>query len=119
MSGRATYHPGMTSRLARCFLAAAALAATGCGGDAPGPVQVTYRVSGMHCGGCAEAIVAEVSEVKGVRGVRCTYESGTATVDLDDPGARAEAERAITKLGYAIAPEAPGAAATPQPPASR
>ena len=119
MSGLATYHGGMTIRFAPCCVAAVLLAAAGCGRDAPGPVQVTYRITGMHCGGCAEAIVAEVSEVKGVRGVRCTYESGTATLDLEDQAARAEAERAITKLGYAISPQAPGASAGAQPPASR
>lgn len=103
----------------RTVAAALAVAAAGCGAEPPAAVQVTYRVSGMHCGGCAEAIVAEVSEVEGVRSVRCTYESGSATVELSDPGARAEAERAITKLGYAIARQDPAPAAGAQAPASR
>ena len=99
-----------------------ALAATllwGCG-DARPPAQaetttVTYRVSGMHCDGCAEAIVAEVSEVKGVRKVECAFDTQTAVVTLDGDAARPEAERAITKLGYRIAP----ADSTAQPPVSR
>ena len=47
--------------------------------------------------------VAEVSEVKGVHGVRCTFESKVAVVELD-AAARDEAERAMTKMGYRIAP---------------
>lgn len=78
------------------------------------PVKVTYTVGGMHCDGCAGAIVAEVQEVRGVRSVECTFASGQAAITLDDPSARAEAERAITKLGYSIAP-APAAAGAQAP----
>lgn len=74
-------------------------------------VQANYRVEGMHCNGCAEAIVAEVSEVKGVDSVQCTFESGEARITLGDPGAREAAERAITKLGYRISPAVPAAQA--------
>lgn len=77
-------------------------------------VKVAYSVEGMHCDGCAGAIVAEVQEVKGVRSVECTFASGQAVITLDDPSARPEAERAITKLGYRIAP-APAAAAAQLP----
>ena len=83
-------------------------------------VQVAYAVEGMHCDGCAQAIVAEVSEVKGVRSVKCTFESKQAVIVLDDATSLAEAERAITKLGYAISPAAAAASAAPaQPAASR
>ena len=92
-------------------LAALALSLAACGPSAPAgrpaaarAETVAYAVEGMHCGGCAEAIVAEVSEVKGVHGVRCTFESKVAVVELDDASARAEAERAMTKMGYRIAP---------------
>lgn len=74
---------------------------------ANGVTVVTYAIEGMHCSGCAEAIVAEVGEVKGVKGVQCTFESKQATIELTDAAAAAEAERAITKLGYKIAPAAP------------
>lgn len=127
----------------RIAATALALALASCG-DAPtgAPAaaaarteRVAYAVEGMHCGGCAEAIVAEVGEVKGVRSVRCTYESKVAVIELDDGAVRPEAERAITKMGYRIAavpvpavpPEgtapagrAPPAPAEPaQPPASK
>lgn len=116
------YHHAMRHPAPLAALLLAVLPAA-CGPAADAPLEVTYKVSGMHCGGCAEAIVAEVGEVKGVREVRCTYESGQASVVLADPASRAEAERAITKLGYAIEPvsrgAAPPAATAPQPPASR
>jgi copper chaperone CopZ len=103
----------------RILLAAAALALplAACGPSAPtgSPAAsaartetVAYAVEGMHCDGCAEAIVAEVSEVRGVRAVRCTFESKVAVVELD-PAARPEAERAMTKMGYRIAPVPPPA----------
>jgi copper chaperone CopZ len=105
------------------------LAAIGCSLSAllvacevrPTTVEVAYAVEGMHCDGCAQAIVAEVSEVKGVRSVKCTFESKQAVIVLDDATSLAEAERAITKLGYTISPAAAAAApaASDQPPASR
>ena len=82
------------------------------------PVEVAYAVEGMHCDGCAQAIVAEVSEVKGVRSVRCTFESKQAVIALEDATALPEAERAITKLGYSITP-APGSQPPAQPAASK
>jgi copper chaperone CopZ len=68
----------------------------------------------MHCGGCAEAIVAEVSEVPGVAEVRCTFESGTAEILAADADLRGRIEQAITKLGYRIEP-LPDGAALPAP----
>lgn len=108
----------MDPRPAGALLVLAAALAGGCGGGAAPPAAATtvaYRVSGMHCDGCAEAIVAEVSEVKGVRGVHCTYASQEAVVTLDSAAARPEVERAITKLGYRIEPAGAGA----QAPASK
>ena len=74
------------------------------GATAPGTVRTAYAITGMHCGGCADAIVAEVGEVKGVKGVQCTFESKCAVIEFTDPAAKADAEHAITKLGYKIAP---------------
>jgi hypothetical protein len=42
--------------------------------------------------------------VKGVKGVQCTFESKCAVIEFTDPAAKADAEHAITKLGYKIAP---------------
>ena len=77
--------------------------------------QVAYTVTGMHCNACAEAITAEVAAVKGVRSVQCTFESKCAVLELNNPAAQADAERAITKLGYTIAPCAIPAASATQP----
>jgi copper chaperone CopZ len=85
-----------------CSQSAPAPASTGA--TAPGTVRAAYAITGMHCGGCADAIVAEVGEVKGVRGVQCTFESKCAVIEFTDPAAKADAEHAITKLGYKIAP---------------
>ena len=113
---------------------AASLAAFACDrpaptAAAPGPAaaatRVAYAIGGMHCGGCADAIVAEVGAVHGVSAVHCTFDSKCAVVELADPAAQPAAEHAITKMGYRItpcpvpasmpdAPAAPAAAATPQ-----
>ena len=77
--------------------------------------QVAYTVTGMHCNSCAEAITAEVAAVKGVRSVQCTFESKCAVLELNNPSAQADAERAITKLGYTIEPCAVPADSTTQP----
>lgn len=77
--------------------------------------QVAYTVTGMHCNSCAEAITAELAAVKGVRSVQCTFESKCAVLELDNPAAQAEAARAITKLGYTIAPCAVPVASASQP----
>jgi len=102
------------------------LALTGCSGsDVQKPAtataafkqttQVAYTVTGMHCNSCAEAITAEVAAVKGVRSVQCTFESKCAVLELNNPAAQGDAERAITKLGYTIAPCAMPAAGATQP----
>jgi copper chaperone CopZ len=77
--------------------------------------QVAYTVTGMHCNSCAEAITAEVAAVKGVRSVQCTFESKCAVLEVNNPTAQAEAERAITKLGFTITPCAVPAAGATQP----
>lgn len=104
-AGVDTSATGETTHTARATPAAAAAAE---------PVRLRYAVKGMHCGGCAEAIVAEVKEVPGVAEVHCTFESGTAEILAADSALRAEIERAITKLGYTITPlpSAPVAPAT-------
>lgn len=74
-------------------------------------VRAYYSIEGMHCDGCAEAIVAEVMEVPGVQSIECSYATQTADVTMSGEAQRAEVERAITKLGYKIQPREPGAAA--------
>ena len=134
------YHAPMRSSLPTvCALAAllTVIPLCGCEGKAPDAAtaanakasgaavtEVVYEVQGMHCDGCAEAIVAEVSEVPGVASVQCTFESKQARIALRDPAAKAQAEHAITKLGYTIgapgsAPAATDAPAAPAAPAGQ
>lgn len=104
----------------------AVLVLSGCSGsDVPKPAaataatkqttQVAYTVTGMHCNSCAEAITAEVAAVKGVSSVQCTFASQCAVLVLNNPSAQADAEHAITKLGYTIAPCAVPVASAGQP----
>jgi len=102
-------------------IAPAALVATlmtivaGCDGTGRDPAarvdgptwRTGFRVDGMHCGGCAEAIVAELNETPGVRSASCSFETKRCDVELL-PTAKAEAAAAaIRKLGYAVTPDGP------------
>jgi copper chaperone len=61
--------------------------------------QVTYRVDGMSCQHCVNAITAEVGTVPGVAQVVVDLEAGTVAIDgegLDDAAIRA----AIDEAGY-------------------
>ncbi len=97
----------------------AALAATflsivaGCDGTSRDPAarvdgptwRTGFRVEGMHCGGCAEAIVAELNETPGVRSATCSFETKRCDVELL-PTAKADAAAAaIRKLGYKVTPD--------------
>ena len=106
----------------RRFLAAAitpvlVLAACKPGDPAPrvdGPTtQVRFVVEGMHCGGCAEAIVDELKETPGVRGAQCSFETKVAEVELLPTTDPERAAAAIRKLGYTVspAPDVPPASA--------
>ncbi|MFO0782290.1 MAG: heavy-metal-associated domain-containing protein [Phycisphaerales bacterium] len=68
------------------------------------PTQLCYAVDGMHCEGCAEAITAELKEIKGVASVQCTFDSHRAVVQVASAALAPQVEKAITKLGYKVAP---------------
>lgn len=68
------------------------------------PTQLCYAVDGMHCEGCAEAITAELKEIKGVDSVECTFDSHRAVVQVASAALAPQVEKAITKLGYKVAP---------------
>jgi copper chaperone CopZ len=83
----------------------------GTAGVQPAALHAHYAIAGMHCDGCAEAIVAEVMEVPGVQAIECSYATQTADVTMSSEAQRADVERAITKLGYKIQPRDPDGAA--------
>lgn len=103
-------------RIAPTALAASLVAlVAGCDGTGRDPAarvdgptwRTSFRVDGMHCGGCAEAIVAELKETPGVRSATCSFEAKRCEVELL-PAAKADtAAAAIRKLGYTVAPDAP------------
>ena len=59
-------------------------------------VQMRFEVTGMVCGGCAEAVERVVSGVSGVGGVEVSHEGGTAVV-VHDGSADAEAVYAAVR----------------------
>jgi copper chaperone CopZ len=103
-------------RIAPTALAALILTlAAGCDGTGRDPAaridgpswRTAFHVEGMHCNGCAEAIVAELSETPGVRSATCSFETKRCDVELL-PTAKADtAAKAIRKLGYTVTPESP------------
>ena len=63
---------------------------------------LTYRVSGMHCSHCEDAVKEEVSTVEGVESVDVDLDSKLVTVrgrELSDVALRA----AIEEAGYEAA----------------
>ncbi|MGA1632170.1 MAG: heavy-metal-associated domain-containing protein [Phycisphaerales bacterium] len=75
---------------------------------------VSYRVDGMHCGGCAEGIQEKLAGLDGVLACSVTYEGGTATITMVDATVTPSVESTIAELGYEYAP----AAATEEAPAA-
>lgn len=102
------YAPAMRRILAAILPALLVLAACKPGEPAPqaaGPsTRVRFQVEGMHCGGCAEAIVAELKETPGVRGAQCSFETKVAEVELLPATDPERAAAAIRKLGYTVSP---------------
>ena len=109
------YDPAMIRPVAASILAAVAtlLAACGDGGTSPAaradatPVRATFTVEGMHCNGCAEAIVDELKETPGVRSATCSFETKTCEVELQPSTSPETAAGAIRKLGYTVSAAAP------------
>jgi copper chaperone len=62
----------------------------------------TYRIDGMTCGHCTNAVQNELAAIDGVAGVVVGLEPGTATVTSDAPIDDAVIEAAVTAAGYAI-----------------
>ncbi len=65
--------------------------------------NVTFKVEGMHCTGCASTIQLLLQRKTGVRRVSATFEAGEAKV-LYDPATVSEDDiaAAIEKAGYRV-----------------
>lgn len=62
----------------------------------------TYRVSGMTCGHCVQAVTQELSGLDGVTGVDVDLDAGEVTVTSDQPIERDRVEAAVDEAGYEL-----------------
>ncbi|HEY8452532.1 MAG: heavy metal-associated domain-containing protein [Micromonosporaceae bacterium] len=66
-------------------------------------VTTTYRVTGMTCGHCEQAVTTELSRLPGVREVRVDLATGNVTVTSDAPLPIDEVRTAVDEAGYELA----------------
>jgi copper ion binding protein len=64
----------------------------------------TFRVDGMTCDHCVQAVVREVGVVDGVSEVSVDLTSGLATVSTTAPVDRADISAAVDEAGYTLVP---------------
>lgn len=67
------------------------------------PTTTVVSVSGMTCGGCANAVRAELSALAGVTDVGIDLSAGTVTIASDTPVDAADIRAAIEEAGYELA----------------
>ncbi len=66
--------------------------------------QTRYQVEGMDCAGCAAKIDTAVRRLPGIEEVSVSATAGTMTVRHNSQSDLTKLERAVTGLGYGIAP---------------
>jgi copper chaperone len=64
----------------------------------------TYRVQGMTCGHCVQAVSGELAKLDGVTDVAVDLEAGTATVTSVAPLDLGAVGAAVDEAGYELAP---------------
>ena len=64
----------------------------------------TFRVVGMTCDHCRNAVTTEVSAVPGVQAVTVDVEAGTVTVSAGQPVDRSDIAAAVDEAGYTLLP---------------
>lgn len=62
----------------------------------------TYRINGMTCGHCAQAVTSELKELDGVTDVIINVDAGEATVTSDAPLAQDAVAAAVDEAGYSL-----------------
>ena len=65
-------------------------------------METTYRVTGMTCGHCEQAVSTELRALPGVTGVRVDLASGDVTVTSDQPLDAAAVRAAVDEAGYEL-----------------
>ena len=63
----------------------------------------TYKVTGMTCGHCVQAVTSEVSKIDGVTDVEIDLESGNVTVTSQAEVQEADFRAAVDEAGYEVA----------------
>lgn len=63
----------------------------------------TYRVTGMSCGHCRDAVTEELTELGDVTGVDVDLDAGTVTVTSTQEPNDADINAAIDEAGYELA----------------
>lgn len=63
----------------------------------------TYKVTGMTCGHCVQAVTSEVSKIEGVTDVEIDLDSGNVTVTSDAEVQEADFRAAVDEAGYEVA----------------
>ena len=69
----------------------------------PVPVQASYRVIGMTCGHCVQAVTTELSRIPGVSDVAVDLASGAVTVISESTLGLDDVRAAVDEAGYALA----------------
>jgi copper ion binding protein len=64
----------------------------------------TFRVEGMTCDHCRNAVTSEVSAVPGVQAVTVDVKAGTVTVSADQPLDQSDIAAAVDEAGYTLLP---------------
>ena len=63
-----------------------------------------YKVAGMTCGHCVQAVTTEMEKLAGVTAVEVELESGKVTVRSDAPLAPGDVAAAVDEAGYELVP---------------
>ena len=64
----------------------------------------TYKVSGMTCGHCMQAVTDEVKKIQGVTDVDIDLDSGSVRVSSEAPVDEAAFRAAVDEAGYEVVP---------------
>jgi copper chaperone CopZ len=66
-------------------------------------ITETYRVAGMTCGHCVNAVTTELTRLPGVHEVRVELATGEVVVASDGPLPFDEVRAAVDEAGYQLA----------------
>ena len=62
----------------------------------------TYKVSGMTCGHCEQAVTTELKNIEGVTDVAVDLETGDVTVSSESPLEDKAVRAAVDEAGFAL-----------------